>query len=45
MRYPQYVEKFLSTVPENGIIMVHPGLNEPWRRAEYDALLSNIRGK
>ena len=45
MRYPQYLEKFLSTVPENGIIMVHPGLNEPWRRAEYDALLSNIRGK
>jgi predicted glycoside hydrolase/deacetylase ChbG (UPF0249 family) len=38
MRYPQHLEKFIRTVPENGIIMVHPGLNEPWRRAEYDAL-------
>ncbi|MDD3276022.1 MAG: ChbG/HpnK family deacetylase [Kiritimatiellales bacterium] len=38
MRYPQHLEKFLRTIPENGIIMVHPGLNEPWRRAEYDAL-------
>lgn len=38
MRYPQHLEKFLRTVPESGIIMVHPGLNEPWRRAEYDAL-------
>lgn len=38
MRYPQHLEKFLHTVPENGIIMVHPGLDEPWRRAEYDAL-------
>jgi predicted glycoside hydrolase/deacetylase ChbG (UPF0249 family) len=38
MRYPQHLEKFLRTVPETGIIMVHPGLNEPWRRAEYDAL-------
>ncbi|MFA7257311.1 MAG: ChbG/HpnK family deacetylase [Kiritimatiellales bacterium] len=38
MRYSQHLEKFLRTVPETGIIMVHPGLNEPWRRAEYDAL-------
>lgn len=43
MRYPQYLEKFLRTVPENGIIMVHPGLDEPWRRAEYEALLFNGR--
>lgn len=42
MRYPQHLEKFLRTVPETGIIMVHPGLNEPWRRAEYDALVSNV---
>lgn len=40
MRYPNYLEKFLRNIPENGIIMVHPGLCEPWRRAEYDALLS-----
>ncbi len=39
MRYPRHLEKFLRTVPDTGIIMVHPGLNEPWRRAEYDALL------
>ncbi len=45
MRYPLHLEKFLRTVPESGIIMVHPGLNEPWRRAEYDALISNIRKK
>jgi hypothetical protein len=38
MRYPRHLEKFLRTVPDTGIIMVHPGLNEPWRRAEYDAL-------
>jgi predicted TIM-barrel fold metal-dependent hydrolase len=41
MRYPLHLEKFLRTVPESGIIMVHPGLDEPWRRAEYDALVSN----
>jgi predicted glycoside hydrolase/deacetylase ChbG (UPF0249 family) len=40
MRYPDHLERFLRTVPDNGIIMVHPGLNEPWRRAEYDALRS-----
>jgi predicted glycoside hydrolase/deacetylase ChbG (UPF0249 family) len=40
MRYPAHLEKFLRTVPEGGIVMVHPGLNEPWRRAEYDALFS-----
>jgi chitin disaccharide deacetylase len=40
MRYPQHLEKFLRTVPSTGIIMVHPGLDEPWRRAEYDVLLS-----
>jgi len=39
MCYPAHLEKFLRTVPENGIIMVHPGLSEPWRRAEYDTLL------
>lgn len=43
MRYPQYLADFLRIVPENGIIMVHPGLNEPWRRAEYEALLSNTQ--
>lgn len=42
MRYPRHLERFLRTVPGDGIIMVHPGLNEPWRRAEYDALLSNV---
>jgi predicted glycoside hydrolase/deacetylase ChbG (UPF0249 family) len=43
MRYPLHLQKFLRTVPESGIIMVHPGLDEPWRRAEYDALIANIR--
>jgi predicted glycoside hydrolase/deacetylase ChbG (UPF0249 family) len=45
MRYARHLEKFLRTVPENGIIMVHPGFNEPWRRAEYDALLSFVYKK
>ena len=36
MRYSKHLEKFLLTVPQSGIIMVHPGLNEPWRRGEYD---------
>lgn len=43
MRYPRYLENFLRNIPENGIIMVHPGLSEPWRRAEFDALLSVVR--
>jgi predicted glycoside hydrolase/deacetylase ChbG (UPF0249 family) len=38
MRYPRHLEKFLRTVPAGGIIMVHPGLKEPWRRAEHDTL-------
>ncbi len=45
MRYPQHLANFMRTVPENGIIMVHPGLEEPWRRAEYDALLSGLGRK
>ncbi len=40
MRYSRHLEKFLHIVPAGGIIMVHPGLNEPWRRAEYDSLMS-----
>ena len=43
MHYPMHLEKFMNTVPESGIIMVHPGFNEPWRRAEYDALLFCVR--
>jgi len=43
MRYPRHLERFLRTVSENGIIMVHPGLDEPWRRAEYDALRFYVR--
>ncbi|NOU35582.1 MAG: ChbG/HpnK family deacetylase [Kiritimatiellaceae bacterium] len=42
VRYPQHLEKFLRTVQEPGIIMVHPGLDELWRRAEYDALVSSV---
>jgi predicted glycoside hydrolase/deacetylase ChbG (UPF0249 family) len=38
IHYPQYLKTFLSTVSDKGIIMVHPGLNEPWRRVEYDML-------
>jgi predicted glycoside hydrolase/deacetylase ChbG (UPF0249 family) len=40
MHYPRHLADFLQMVSEDGIIMVHPGMNEPWRRAEYDALVS-----
>jgi len=39
MRYPAHLKKFLRTVPQSGIVMVHPGLDEPWRRMEYETLL------
>jgi predicted glycoside hydrolase/deacetylase ChbG (UPF0249 family) len=43
MRYPHHLKTFIETIPSTGIIMVHPGLNEPWRRAEYDALVSDVQ--
>jgi hypothetical protein len=39
-RYPEYLRRFaqrLSLRP-NGLLMTHPGLDEPWRRAEYEGV-------
>jgi hypothetical protein len=39
--YPAALHRFLQHArPGNYLIMVHPGLNEDWRRAEYAALLA-----
>ena len=38
-RYPQFFARFLATLTSRtGILMVHPGLNESWRRMEYETL-------
>src|SRR6516164_7811606 len=38
-RYPQFFRRFLAALPSpSGILMVHPGLHEPWRRMEYETL-------
>jgi chitin disaccharide deacetylase len=38
-KYGQYLEEFLASMESSsGILMVHPGFEEPWRRAEFDAL-------
>lgn len=40
-RYPQFLARFVESLPApNGILMTHPGKSEPWRRAEYEALLA-----
>lgn len=37
--FPRFLKQFTSTVTDpSGIVMTHPGLTEPWRRAEYDGL-------
>ena len=39
--YPRHLSRFLACMESpTGILMVHPGLVEPWRRAEYEALRS-----
>jgi predicted glycoside hydrolase/deacetylase ChbG (UPF0249 family) len=37
--YPAYLRRFVACMEgETGILMVHPGQREPWRRAEFEAL-------
>jgi hypothetical protein len=38
--YPEFLRRFTQSLAgrPNGLLMTHPGLVEPWRRAEYDAL-------
>ncbi|MDH5638495.1 MAG: ChbG/HpnK family deacetylase [Nitrospinota bacterium] len=43
-RYPQFLAQFIKDPPSpSTLLMVHPGKEEPWRRAEYEAL-SNVDG-
>lgn len=38
-RYPGYLPKFMDCLPEpNGILVVHPGFGEDWRRQEFESL-------
>jgi hypothetical protein len=38
-RYPGYLPKFADCLPEpNGILVVHPGFDEDWRRQEFESL-------
>ena len=38
-RYPGYLPKFADCLREpNGILVVHPGLEEDWRRQEFESL-------
>ncbi len=38
-RYPDYHQRMTAHMESpSGILMVHPGLKEPWRRSEYDVL-------
>ena len=38
-RSPQYFARYLAALSSpSGILMVHPGLHEPWRRMEYETL-------
>jgi len=38
-RYPFYFGRMTAHMEsDSGILMVHPGLKEPWRRSEYDVL-------
>ena len=37
--YGAYLPRFVACLPEpNGILVVHPGFDEDWRRAELEAL-------
>jgi predicted glycoside hydrolase/deacetylase ChbG (UPF0249 family) len=39
-RYPVYLPKFIVCLTEpTGILVVHPGQEEPWRRQEFRALM------
>jgi chitin disaccharide deacetylase len=38
-RYPDYFPRFAACLPKtNGILVVHPGANENWRREEFTVL-------
>ena len=38
-KFGTYLARFIACIePGNAILMVHPGLQEPWRKAEYEAL-------
>lgn len=38
--FPDFLRQFAEVMDkENDLLMVHPGLHEPWRRTEYETLL------
>ena len=38
-RYPDYLTAFIGCLPApNGMLVVHPGAEEDWRRQEFSAL-------
>jgi hypothetical protein len=40
-KYPMLLSRFVAALPEtNGILVVHPGLDEPWREEEFESLTS-----
>ena len=40
--FRRYLARFMACLePGNAIVMTHPGLNDPWRRAEYEGLLAS----
>ena len=41
--YPAYFRKFRKCLEQpNGMMVVHPGLNEPWRRQEFETLSQSL---
>jgi predicted glycoside hydrolase/deacetylase ChbG (UPF0249 family) len=38
-RYAEFFPKFVECLPEgNGILVTHPGMDEDWRRSEFETL-------
>ena len=42
-RYPEFLDRFVSHMEsETGILAAHPGLEEPWRRVEFEAIRDRL---
>jgi chitin disaccharide deacetylase len=42
-RYPDHLQRFVRHMePGNAILMVHPGLDKPWRRIEFETLRDSV---
>jgi hypothetical protein len=39
--FPDFFRRFAAVMKREGdLLMVHPGLQDPWRRTEYEPLLA-----